>query len=187
MSDSNQNITINLSGKPKQTISDVFLKWVVNGGRIIIVVTELLALGALFYRFTIDGKIIDLHDHIKQAEFAVKNRAEEEKKYRSIQDRLSNIKSTQDETKTKVDILNDILKSISEGTFSATNLIVNKNIITINASAYSVFPVNNFIENLKQNPNVTAISIDEISSGDKGVQFKINIELKKTVTKTTKT
>ena len=171
-------VKINLIGKPKQSLTQEFLKWAVNVGRIVIVVTELLALSALLYRFTVDRKIIDLHDKIKKAELFVKSQAAKEADYRSIQSRLENIKLTQAETKIKIDIMNDILKSISQGNFSSTNLTVNLNNININGIAFSIFPINNFIQVLKENPNVTSISLDEITGVSQGVQFKLNIELK---------
>lgn len=74
--------------------------------------------------------------------------------------------------------MNDILKSISQGNFSSTNLTVNQNNININGIAFSIFPINNFIQVLKENPNVTSISLDEITGVSQGVQFKLNIELK---------
>lgn len=177
-----QKIRINLSGKPKDSLSGLFFKWAVNTGRIIIVTTELLALGALLYRFTIDRKIVDLHDQIKIVTASVKSQEKKENDYRSIQERLKNIKETNDATEIKIDIMNQILKTVTSGDFSSTNLILNENIINLTGSTFSIFPINNFIDELKQNPEVASISIDEINSGEKGISFKINIEIKKSKT-----
>lgn len=174
-----QKIRINLSGKPKESFSNLFFKWAVNSGRIIIVTTELLALGALLYRFTIDRKIIDLHDQIKIATASVKSQDKKEKDYRSIQERLKNIKQTNADTTTKIDIMNQVLKTVSSGDFSSTNIVLNESLISFNGTAFSIFPINNFVDELKQNPQIASISIDEINSGEKGISFKINIEIKK--------
>lgn len=173
-----QFVNINLIGKPKQAFRESFLKWSVNVGRIIIITTELIALSALFYRFTIDRKIIDLHDQIKRAEIFVKNQQVKENDYVSIQKRLENIKKTQAETEIKIALINDILAAISQGSFSSTNLTVNQNNININGFAFSIFQLNNFIENLKGNPNIVSISLDDVSSVNEGIQFKLRIELK---------
>lgn len=173
-----QHVRINLTGKPKVSFTEGFLKWSVNVGRIIIVATELIAMSALFYRFTVDRKIIDLHDEIKKTELFVRSQVAKENDYRSIQSRLENIKITEDENQAKIEIMNSILKSISAGNFSSTNLTVNPNAININGVAFSVFPLNSFIESLKENPNVTSISLDDISSVAQGIQFKLTIELK---------
>lgn len=180
------HVEINLIGKSRESFSRNFLKWSVSVGRIIIVATELIALGALLYRFTIDRKIIDLHDQIKKAELFVKSQSAKETDYRSIQNRLDNIKLTEEATNAKITIMNDILKSISQGDFSSTNLTVSQSRIGINGIAFSIFPINNFIENLKQNPNVTSISLDEVSSVSEGIRFKLNIELKQPGNKTDK-
>src|SRR3989338_7374484 len=127
-----QLVNINLIGKPKQAFRESFLKWAVNVGRIIIITTELVALSALLYRFTIDRKIIDLHDQIKKAEIFVKSQQIKENDYVSIQKRLENIKKTQAETEIKITLINDILAAISQGSFSSTNLTVNQNNININ-------------------------------------------------------
>lgn len=178
------HVKINLIGKPKGSIAQDFFKWAVNVGRIIIVVTELIALGALAYRFSVDRKVIDLHDQIKKAELFVKSQQAKEADYRSIQTRLENIKQTKDETKIKIDLMNDVLAAISKGSFSSTNLTVNPNTININGIAFSIYPLNSFIEDLKQNPNITSISLDDVSSVSEGIQFKLTIEIKTNAKKT---
>lgn len=172
------HVNINLIGKPKESLTDDILKWAINAGKIIIIVTELVALSALAYRFTMDRKIIDLHDQIKKADLFVKAQAAKEADYRSIQNRLTDIALTEKDTETKVAIINDILSAISQGTFASTNLTVSQESISINGVAYSIFPINNFIEALKTNPNVTSISLDEVTSTNEGIQFKLIIELK---------
>lgn len=171
-------IRINLSSKQKESIASALLTWAVNIGRIIIVGTELIALGALFYRFTVDRKIIDLHDNIKREELFVKSQTKKEEQYRSLQARLENIKQTESETQSKITIMNSILKTLASGSFSTTNFVINQNTIALSGGAFSVFPVNSLIDTLKQNPSVSSISLDELTSSDNGVQFKLNIELK---------
>ncbi len=171
-------IKINLSGKPRETSTAVFFKWAINTGKIIIAITELLALSALAYRFTVDSKIIDLHDQIKKERIFVDSQKKKEDEYRAIQNRILSIKKTEDETKKKVAIMYTILQTISDGRFNSTNLLVNQNIITLTGTALSIFPINSFIDDMKQNQNVVSISIDDLSSVDNGIRFKINIELK---------
>lgn len=172
------HVKINLIGKQKVSVKDDFVKWAVKVGRIIIIGTELLALGALLYRFSIDRKIIDLHDKIKNAELLVISQKAKEDSYRSIQNRLDIVKKTDAETKAKISIMTDVLVAISAGNFTNTNLTVDQNIISLEGSAFSIFPINGFIEDLKKNPNVTSIHVDDVSSSNKGITFKIIIEIK---------
>lgn len=172
------HVKINLIGKTKISVAENFLKWAVDIGRIIIITTELVALGALLYRFTVDRKIVDLHDQIKKAELFVKAQSAKEADYRGIQQRLLNIKNTQEDTDAKIAIMNKIINSISKGNFSSTNLTVSQSSISINGVAFSIFPLNNFIETIKEDPNVISISMDDVSSAAQGIQFRLNIEIK---------
>ncbi|HVZ12760.1 MAG TPA: PilN domain-containing protein [Patescibacteria group bacterium] len=170
-------VNINLIGKPRVEFAQNFLKWTFNIGRIVIAATELVALLALGYRFYIDRKIIDLHDQIKREQLFVASQASKEAVYVSIENRLANIKITQKNTNIKVDILNSILDSISKGNFSSTNISIDISSVRIEGIAYSIFPINNFIDELKKNPNVSSISLDDFSSTDTGIQFKMSIEI----------
>ena len=91
-------LNINLSSRGKATVGKVMYGWTIDAGRAIIVGIELIALGALGYRFVIDRQIVGLHDQIKTQEVYVAAQAADEKTYRSIQDRLKNIKTTTQET-----------------------------------------------------------------------------------------
>lgn len=171
-------IKIDLSGKSREKISDIFLKWAVNVGKIIIIGTELLALGAFSYRFYIDRKIIDLHDEISKEEILIKSQGENEKQYRVLQEKLASIKTITDGTKTKVSILQSILSGKKNTYFTTKNLSINQNTIVVEGTAFSIFSINNFIEEVKKDPMVVAINLDEIESVAEGVNFKLNIELK---------
>ncbi len=172
------HVKINLIGKQKITLGEDFLRWAVKAGRIIIVVTELIALGALLYRFTIDRKIIDLHDKIKNEQLLVESQKPKETTYRSIQSRLDNVKTIQEETKAKINIMNSIVSSISDGDFTSTNITVDQNTIEVQGVAFSIFPINAFIDTLKKDPNVTSISLDDVTSSNQGVGFKMSLEIK---------
>ena len=171
-------VNINLIGKGKASFSQDFLRWTFNIGKIIIAATELVALLALGYRFYIDRKIIDLHDQIKREQLFVESQKTKEEIYRSIQARLANVKQTDEATNVKIGIMNNILQSVSTGNFTSTNLTIDRTNIRFDGIAFSIFPINSFIDQLKKNPAVTSISLDDIASTIRGIQFKITIELK---------
>ena len=171
-------VNINLVGKGKASFSEDFLRWTFNIGKIIIATTELVALLALGYRFYIDRQIIDLHDQIKREQLFVESQKIKEENYRSIQTRLANVKQTDEATNVKIGIMNNILESVSTGNFTSTNLTIDSTNIKLDGIAFSIFPINSFIDQLKKNPAVTSISLDDIASTTRGIQFKISIELK---------
>lgn len=170
-------ININLSSRGQKTVGKVFYKWAIDAGRAIIVVIELIALGALGYRFVIDRKIVDLHDAIKQQEAFVAAQQNEEKVYRGIQERLKNIKLTKEETTIKITVMDEILKAVATGTFFSTNLTINQKSIQIDGTTFSILTLTTFVDSLKKFPAVASISIDEINTTDEGVRFKVHIDI----------
>lgn len=171
-------LNINLRSRGKESVSDVFYKWAVDAGRGIIIGIELIALIALGYRFYIDRKIVDLHDAIDREQTIVTSQTNQEVLYRGIQDRLTNIKSTTDETSAKITIMDAILQAISQGTFYDTTLAITSKEVILDGSTFSIFTLNTFIDSLKQIPSVEAISIDEIDNNNDGIRFKLRINVK---------
>lgn len=171
-------ININLSSAGKQTVGKVVYGWTIDAGRAIIVGIELIALGALGYRFVIDRQIVDLHDQIKTQEVYIAAQSADEKAYRSIQERLKDIKTTTSETSEKIQVMNEVLKAISTGTFFSTTLSINDKSILVEGTTFSIVTLTDFLNNLKKFPSVAAISIDEINTADEGVRFKTHIDIK---------
>jgi Tfp pilus assembly protein PilN len=170
-------VTINLSGKPKESNSTVFYKWTVQIGRIVIVLTELIALSALFYRFIIDRQIADLNDQIDTQIIFIRSQEQKEQQFRALQDKLTMIKTVKEDTDAKIMVMNLVLDATNNGVFTANNIAVNKNIISVGGVTSSIFSLNNFTDSLEKNDFVTSISIDEITSTDTGILFKLNISL----------
>lgn len=180
MEEVNSKLTINLRVKKGRQVSSVFFKWAINSGRVIVVVVELLALGALGYRFIIDQQIVDLHDQITRELLFVNAQAKKEELYLSVQKRLENIETVSAETNGKVAFLKEVLANINTQSFSSTTLNVNNNTITIDGQALSVFNVGNLVEKLKKNIDTASISVDELSSSNQGIRFKLTAKLEET-------
>lgn len=171
-------ININLSSAGKATVGKVVYGWTIDAGRAIIVVIELIALAALGYRFVIDRQIVDLHDKIKVQEAYIAAQADDEKTYLGIQERLKNIKMTQEETAAKIEIMNEILKAISLGTFFSTSLSISDQSIAMDGNTFSIYTLTDFLNGLKAFPSISSISIDEINTADGGIRFKARIQIK---------
>ena len=180
MMEKKTKISVNLSSSKRVSVGNVFYNWAFQAGRAIVVLIELVALGALGYRFIVDSQIVDTYDEISEEARLVQFQAEDEKKYRSIQDRVENIKIIDNETKGKLEITNDIIDSISTGEFTDTDLTINQNIISLSGNSLSVFTVENFTNRIKEYPQINSISIDEINTSNNGIRFSLRITLKKT-------
>lgn len=169
--------SINLSGKPRESTSSVFYKWTIQVGRVVIVLTELVALSALFYRFVIDRQIADLNDQIDRQVNFIKSQEQRENQFRSLQNRLAVIESIKLDTDAKIQVMNIVLNSAQEGVFTTNSLAVNKNLVSVSGATSSIFALNNFVDTLKDNEYIRSISINEITSGGAGILFKMDIAL----------
>lgn len=179
-------IGVNLGpSKNRQSIEQIFFKWALNVGRVIIIATELIALAALSFRFIMDRQIIDLHDKIKRDEIYIKSQEPKERKYRNIQSRLAYIKAISEESREKIDTLNQVLGFTNNGFITVNNLAIYNTSISMSGSSSSLFSLNSFIDAMKKNPVVTSIALDEINSSDHGINFKLSITLKESAIKNT--
>lgn len=176
----NSKISINLSSNKKVSVGSIFYKWAFQAGRALVVLIELIALGALGYRFLVDGQIIDLHDEIKKQANLVEYQAEKEASYVAMHERLGNIKIITEEAEGKIEVIDEILTTINENEFIDTDLNVNNSSIDISGNAISVFTVENFVNRIKEFPQVNSISINEINSSSNGIKFSIKVTLAET-------
>lgn len=178
MQSENFHLSVNLKQKPDEGLPNIFLKWAVNSGRIIIVVVELLTLSALGFRFFVDSKIVDLHDKIQKDQFFITQLAQKEAKYRSIQKRLGIVSTLEKQNASKVSFLKQLTQDLSTNEFGETNLSFSNDTIGISGKTYSVFTLNTLVDKLKSNPNVLSISIDNLASLDQGIEFRLTTQLK---------
>ncbi len=72
---------INLLPNKGDSLLDQFLSWALNIGRLLVIITETLALSVFLFRFSLDVQIIDLHDKIKAASRVVENFKESEETF----------------------------------------------------------------------------------------------------------
>lgn len=178
MEGSSQNLSINLGKKHESAVGSLFLKWSINSGKIIVVVVELIALGALSYRFLIDQRIIDLNDKIKRQQIFIEALHDKEVLYKNLQTRLSIINSISTETNGKIKFLKSLLFYLNSNEFSSSSLSVSGNNVIVEGETVSIFTLNNFIDQIKKNPDVVSITLDDLTSLDQGIRFKINAQLK---------
>lgn len=170
-------ISINLSSVKRVSVGNVFYKWAFQAGRAIVVLIELVALGALGYRFLVDGQVNDTYDLINREAGLVQFQSQDEEKIRSIQERLDTIKIINEETQGKIQITNDIIAAVNAGEFSQTDLTINKNSIALSGDSLSVFTVENFTNKIQEYPYVSSIVIDEVNTSSSGIRFRLRITL----------
>lgn len=170
-------VTIDLSGKRRETFDSVFYRWAINVGKTVIVVVELIAISALFYRFFIDRQLVDQRDFISQKTFLVQAQQNKIDEFLSIGERTDAVKDTQLQTEAIFSVVERIRSSLSEGLFESGEIVVNQDTILFQGRAFAIFDVQRFVDELSENPSVSSISIDEINSSEQGIRFSVTIQL----------
>lgn len=152
---------INLLNNRQGDFVDKFIDWALTVGRLLIILTELIALSAFLYRFSLDRRLIDLHGKIKQEESIVKALKNSEDKYRSLQDRLTLASNFSSSGTEKIKIFQDILNFASEG-LTLNNLVMRESRVSIDAIAQNTSSLKAFTNSLKTYPKIKKLNLDNI-------------------------
>lgn len=158
----NKTSTINLA-KKKIDFFDVFLKWALTAGRIIIIITEVIALSAFLYRFSLDRQLIDLHDTIKQKQTIVNNFKTNEDKYRNLQERLAFASQFGNEGQRKVKLFRDII-GFATPDLIFNSLLLSEDAIRMEIRVRSLSPLSKFVNALRNYSLIKTISVDKIEN-----------------------
>ncbi|HVF69400.1 MAG TPA: hypothetical protein VNA13_02415 [Xanthomonadales bacterium] len=155
--------SINLLPHQGEGFLDQFLGWALTVGRLLIILTETLALSTFLYRFSIDMRIVDLHDLIKNQSLIVQGYQNNEKIYRNLQTKLSLSEEYTAKSNIASDTLSDII-DMGRGKITFKNLIVSDKNIKIEAQAASANILSVFVNSLKNYPGIVSVSIDSVEN-----------------------
>lgn len=144
-------------------LTDKFLMWAFTVGRAILMIVYAVALGAFAYRFGLDREIIDLGDKIKQEQTIVSLSSESETTYRSLQDKLTFIKQTEETSQFEVVLLDEIIL-LANGRILFTSLSITPSGVSMEGSARSINSLTSFVEDLRGLPKLKSVSLGTIES-----------------------
>jgi hypothetical protein len=166
--------TINLLPSKGEGFMNQFLNWAVNIGRLLIIITETVALATFLYRFDLDMKIVDLHDEIKQKSFIVKNFQTYEESFRNLQERLALAKDYDKQSPITLKIFTDITE-LGRGKVTFRNLSVSTETVKIEAYAPSAVALSQFTSALKTYPSIASVSIDNVENSATNARIVVSI------------
>ena len=153
---------------------DRFINWALTIGRLLVIVTEIVALGAFVYRFSLDRQIIDLHSKINQEQAIVNYLKDNEANYRNLQGRLVLAATSSTLATNRLKIFNDMVKAAPTGlAFNTLSLYEDR--IRIEANVDSVASLTKFVNAIKDYPAIDTISIDKIESKPSSAVITINL------------
>ena len=166
--------TINLLPNSGEGLLTQFLNWALTIGRLLIILTEMVALGTFIYRFGLDMQIVDLHDKIKAESFIVANFKDAETSFRDIQDRLASIKKYTAVGGTTAGIFTDIAKK-GQGKVTFKDLTVTTKEAKMQAASSSESGLSQFITALKNDPSIISVTIDKVENDTSSAQIVVSI------------
>lgn len=155
-------ISINLLDNKGKSFTEQFLDWALAIGRLLIIVTETVALAAFLYRFSIDRRIIDLHDEIKRDQAMVGYFLKGEETYRHVQQKLTT--SKKNTTSSPVVTLFEDMVRISGSDITFSNLTVSPGLMEISAKATNVATLSEFVQEVKKHAQVASVAIDKVEN-----------------------
>jgi len=166
--------SINLVKTRHVDFFEKFISWALTIGRLVVIITELIALICFVYRFSLDSQLIDLHSKIKQEQAVINFLKKDEETYRNLQDRLSVAGTFSTLGLEKIKIFNDVLGFTPQG-ITYNDFSLSSDQLRMTANVESVFALSNFVELLKKYPKIDSISIDKIENRPSTGLIKITI------------
>lgn len=159
----NHSPSVNLLKTKGNNFTDKFIQWALTIGRMVIILTETIALVAFLYRFILDRQIIDQRERIKQKAAEVTLYENQEKEYRNLQERLTLITTEIPLAADTTQRLSDIIAIAPKGvTFNVITVTAEN--LNMSANIQSVAALTSFVNSIKKLPGITSISIDKIEN-----------------------
>lgn len=155
--------SINLAKNRGESVSERVIAFALTIGRVLVIVTETIALGAFLFRFGLDRQLVDLHDRITQEQTIVNLLKNNESAYRNLQDRLTLESNIVAATNKSITLYQDILQMIP----SDMNLITvsfSDTSIHVEGTIPSLLSLSDFVKKLQNDSRVNRVSLDKIEN-----------------------
>ena len=166
--------SINLLRDNSGNFIDKFVTWALSAGRVIVIITELIALSAFLYRFSLDRQLIDIHTKIRQEQAVITYLKDNEQTYRNLQNRLLLASNFSKQGKDKVDILKQIIGFAPQG-ITFNNVALQADRARIDANSTSVASLSEFVNSLKNYSRVSSIIIEKIENRSSSASISVSI------------
>ncbi|HTK03294.1 MAG TPA: PilN domain-containing protein [Alphaproteobacteria bacterium] len=140
------------------------LRWAMGTFRIIVIITEMVVMGAFLSRFWLDAQNSDLNESLKVKTAQVAAQAEFEKQFRGLQAKLAIFKTLSQNPKAS-DRIEKISSKIPED-ISLSGITISDTSAQIKGSAISEGGIAQFVANLKTEPSFKKVNLGQVNSSD---------------------
>jgi Tfp pilus assembly protein PilN len=158
------------------------LRWVTTVGRVVIILTEFIVIGAFLSRFWLDRKNADLSEILRQQKAILTSTQDFENDYISLQERLKYIKNFYQSQPKYTDNLNSLIQSLPPDIYFESFTLNHdketlKNSAKIELYSFQEDAIVDFITNLKLNPSIDTVEVKRIEKKTKDSKFYLSIAL----------
>lgn len=160
--------------KPRSILLDELVDWALNVGRLLIILTELVAFSMFFYRFFLDRQIIDLKDKITQERQVIALFKTREDEFRSIQEKLIFSSQLIESQKQQKSLLNTITSSVPSDS-SLTSVLISSKSANISISSQNLTSLKTYVETLKKDKEFESVSISIVDTNPSTAQISLGI------------
>ncbi|MCX6816978.1 MAG: PilN domain-containing protein [Candidatus Beckwithbacteria bacterium] len=157
------------------------IHWVLSVGRYVVVFTELIVISSFLYRFSLDKKLADLNEKIKQEKTVVESYGDFEDKFRQVQKQLEEVKIKEDESIP----IGLILNTISEITPTETvyeSITINNQVVELQGRVLSEVGLATLLTQAQARKEFSDINLENVTSGKNNSQ-EINFQMTLTLAK----
>ena len=173
-----KNTDINLLPQQKFETSTVgrILKWATGTFRIIVIITEIVVMGAFLSRFWLDAQNSTLTDSIKVKSAQITAQSDLEKQFRAVQSQL-NIFSQLSETHNSSQRIEDITSKLAPD-ITLSGLSISETSAQIKGTSLSDMGIAQFTANLQADKSFKDVEIGQVNSSQNNpvaTDFSISI------------
>ena len=139
------------------------LKWTLSTFRVMVIITELVVMGAFLSRFWLDAKNSDLNDELNSGKAQVLAYSDIETSVRLNQKKLNIVKSLYSQK--GIDEIIDNLSVLIPSDISLNSISISDDLLTIKSTALSERSIMQFLVNLENNEDLSDVNLSQVSSG----------------------
>lgn len=166
--------------RPRSILLDELVDWALSIGRLLVIVTEIVALSMFLYRFVLDRQIIDLKDKISQERQIIEVFKERESTFRDLQSKLDSTSRMIKDQEQQQKLLKTITSSVPSDS-SLTSIVVATNSANIYIGSQNVSSLKSYVDVLKKDKQFQSVTISLVDTNPSKAQISLGIkaELKK--------
>lgn len=158
-----------------------FVQWAVSVGRWIVVLTEFVVICAFLSRFYFDTKLANIFDEMKQKQAIVDSATSFEDNFRSVQGKITIIKTLLAQEEKPSDLVSDISKLLPLDV-SLTKMVFGPNHLTLGGYSLTERGLSVFLSGLVSHPRLQEVTLSNVASqkdNSPGLTFSISASVKK--------